>query len=251
MWSHWSRLAQGDLHIYFLDVGQGDAVLIKTPSDQIILVDGGPGTEILTELNDILPFLKKDIDLMVLTHPHADHIEGLVAVLKRYDVESALVTGVQYNNAYYDEFLRDLRDEAKVYFAYSGMDFDFGDGVFLDTLYPFELIVGEEFENVNNSSIVMRITYEDVAILLSGDAEVEIEEMLLGSEVEADLMKASHHGSRTANSEEFLEAVSPEVVVIQVGKDNQFDHPHEETLKNLEGIDVYRNDLHGTVEIVF
>ncbi len=254
-WIHWSRLSQGHLIVHFLDIGQGDSVLIQTPSNKIILVDGGPGTEIMTELNEILPFLEKEIDLLVLTHPHSDHVEGLVPVVKRYDIDAALITGVSYSNPYYDEFLKDLQLEAEVYFADSSQDFDFGDGVYLDVLYPFEPIISGEFENVNNSSIVMRIIYEENEILLAGDAEFEVEEELLelGAVLFSDVFKASHHGSRTANTEEFVEAISPSIVVIQSGEDNAFGHPHQETLDVFEkiGADVYRNDLDGRVSLEF
>ncbi|MBU1018976.1 MAG: ComEC/Rec2 family competence protein [Patescibacteria group bacterium] len=252
---HQARLSHGQLHVHFLDIGQGDSILIQTPSNKLILIDGGPGTEILTQLNDVLPFLQKKIDLMILTHPHSDHIEGLVPVLDRYQVETALITGVAYHNSYYEEFLHDLQNEAQIYYAHEGADFDFGDGVFLDVLYPFQPVIGEYFENINNSSIVARITYEDDSILLAGDAENEVEEALLESGVvlDSDLFKASHHGSKTANSKEFSEAVSPETVVIQVGEGNSFGHPHQETLSALEemGATVYRNDLDGRVEVVY
>jgi len=254
-WVHYSKLSHGHLIINFLDIGQGDSILIQTPSDKIILIDGGPGTKILTELNEILPFLEKSIDLMVLTHPHSDHIEGLVPVLKRYDVKAALITGVSYTNTYYEEFLENLRQEADVYFAYADQDFDFGDGVYLDVIYPFESIAGESFENVNNSSIVIRLTYGDNEILLAGDSEVEVEEKLLESGVilASDVFKASHHGSRTANSADFLEAISPQTVVIQVSDDNSFGHPHQESLDVFEeiGAKVYRNDLDGRITLEF
>ncbi|PIP66544.1 competence protein ComE [Candidatus Peregrinibacteria bacterium CG22_combo_CG10-13_8_21_14_all_44_10] len=254
-WIHVSRLSHGHLVVNFLNVGQGDSILIQTPSDKIILIDGGPGTSVLTELNDVLPFLEKDIDLMVLTHPHSDHIEGLVAVLKRYNVDAALITGVSYTNSYYEEFLKDLPLEADVYFASAEHDFDFGDGVFLDVLYPFDEISGKEFDNLNNSSIVIRLIYGDTAILLTGDAEIEVEEMLLAEGVllSSDILKAGHHGSRTASSTAFVQAVSPGIVVIECGSDNSFGHPHDEAMTIFEeiGADVYRTDLDGRVTMVF
>ncbi len=252
---HHTHLSHGHLIVHFLDIGQGDSILIQTPSDKLILIDGGPGTEILTELDEILPFLEKEIDLMILTHPHADHIEGLVPVLKRYQVNAALITGVEYSNSYYEEFLRDLRGEAEIYYAWAETDFDFGDGVMVDVLYPFEPLIGEEFENLNNSSIIMRLVYGEVEILLTGDAEAEVEEELLeaGIWLDSDVFKAGHHGSRTASSRDFLEEVDPEIVVIQCGEGNSFGHPHQETLDAFEeiGAKVYRNDLDGRVTIEF
>ena len=176
-------------------------------------------------------------------------------VLKRYQVNAALITGVEYSNSYYEEFLRDLRGEAEIYYAWAETDFDFGDGVMVDVLYPFEPLIGEEFENLINSSIIMRLVYGEVEILLTGDAEAEVEEELLeaGIWLDSDVFKAGHHGSRTASSRDFLEEVDPEIVVIQCGEGNSFGHPHQETLDAFEeiGAKVYRNDLDGRVTIEF
>ncbi|MFA6528158.1 MAG: MBL fold metallo-hydrolase [Candidatus Gracilibacteria bacterium] len=250
---HWSRLSHGEMIVYFLDVGQGDSVLIKTPSDKIILIDGGPETEVMSELNAVLPFFKKNIDLLVLTHPHDDHIQGLVSVTARYQIDSALITGVDYDNAYYDEFLSNLReDRTDVYFADEGTDFSFDDGVFVDVLYPFESISGESFSDINDSSIVMRITYGSGAVLLAGDCTEKIESQLLnhGLLLDSDIFKASHHGSKYSNSLPFLQVVSPNTVVISVGE-NDFGHPTEEAIMNFEevGAEIFRTDEDGRVVV--
>ncbi|EKD63821.1 MAG: hypothetical protein ACD_51C00189G0002 [uncultured bacterium] len=250
---HYSRLAHGRMHVYFLDVGQGDSILIKTPSDKIILIDGGPGTEVLTELNSVLPFFTKKIDLLVLTHPHADHVEGLAPVTERYAIDKALITGVEYENEYYEEFLSNLSDdETTVYFANEMTDFSFDDGVFVDVLYPFESIDGRSFDDLNDSSIVMRISYNDWSVLLAGDIGKSVERELVsnGAILDSDVFKASHHGSKNSNSSYFLEAVSPNIVVVQVGE-NDFGHPTEEAIRNFEnaGAEVFRTDQDGRVEI--
>lgn len=250
---NWSRLSHGHLVVYFLDVGQGDSILIKTPSDKIILVDGGPGTEVMSELNAILPFFKKNIDLLVLTHPHDDHVQGLASVTERYQIDSALITGVSYENGYYEEFLSNLREgETTIYFADESTDFAFDDGVFVDVLYPFESISGESFEDLNDTSIVTRITYEDQSILLAGDCTEKVESKLLeyGSVIDSDVFKASHHGSKYSNSLPFLEAVLPDTVVISVGE-NDFGHPTEEALMNFEavGATIFRTDEDGRIQI--
>ncbi len=253
---HFEKLSHGQLHVYFLDIGQGDSILLKTPSDKLILVDGGPDNEILTELNDVLSFFERRIDLMVLTHPHSDHIEGLIPVLEKFDVGAVLITGVSCKNAYYDVFLDKIFDEnATIYFADDNSDFYFDDGVFIDVLYPFFEIRGETFENLNNSSIIMKISYKNHEILLAGDAESKIEDELVlsGADLDADLFKASHHGSKTANSYDFLKAVTPSCAVISCGTDNDFKHPHEETLEIFStfGVKVLRTDLDGRVEFTF
>lgn len=253
---HFGKLAHGQLHVYFLDVGQGDAVLLKTPSDKLILVDGGPDNEILMELNDVLSFFERKIDLVVLTHPHSDHIEGLIPVFEKFDVGVVLMTGVSYENAYYDVFLDEISDDGTIiYFADSNNDFYFDDGVFIDVLYPFFEIRDEKSENLNNSSIVMKISYKDYEILLAGDAEAEVEDELVlnGADLDSDLFKASHHGSKTSNSYDFLKAISPNYAVISCGLGNDFKHPHKETFEifSMFGVEVFQTDLDGRVEFTF
>ena len=168
----------------------------------------------------------------------------------------SLITGVAYKNAYYDVFLDKISDEGStIYFADDNTDFYLSDGVFIDVLYPFFEIRDETFENLNNSSIVMKISYKNHEVLLAGDAEVEIEDELVLSDadLDADLFKASHHGSKTANSYDFMKAISPNYAVISCGLGNDFKHPHEETLEtfSLFGVEVLRTDLDGRVEFIF
>lgn len=242
-------------HIYFLNVGQGDSILIKTPENHQILVDGGPENKVIEELADIMPFFDKSIDLVVLTHPHADHIDGLTEVLKRYKIGYVLFTGVNFDNRVYDEFLNEIDlQNISVFIAESEVNFSFGD-VLLDIVYPRKQIIGEEYKNLNNSSIGMRILYKDISIMLAGDMEIPDEKQVLDSGiiVSADILKVGHHGSKSASSDEFLKNVDPKIAVIQVGEGNSFSHPHIETLKKFEqmGITVFRNDLDGRVEFKF
>ena len=156
----------------------------------------------------------------------------------------------------YVEFLRELGEgERGVFLAKNSSDFMLGDVLF-DTIYPFDQIDGDEFSNINNSSIVMRVSHGDMSILLTGDLESKAEKELIKTniELESDIFKAGHHGSRTASTLEFLQRVQPEIVVIQSGEDNKFGHPHTETLENFKEIGVekiYRNDLDGRIEFVF
>jgi len=265
-----AEMPESRVKIWFLDVGQGDSILIQTSTGENVLIDGGPRGKVLEELADVLPFFARDIDLMVLTHPHADHLEGLVEVLKRYEVGAVLLTGVAYDNPYYEEFLFEVErrrggvgsgaeEGLRVFVAVSDEDYRVGD-VYLDVLYPIESLAGRRIGNLNNSSIVIRASWLEVLddslvwrrALLSGDCEVECEEEILeaGFELSADIFKAGHHGSKTASSEKFVSAINPSVVVIQVGKENKFRHPHAETLRGFyrEGIrEIWRNDLDGRV----
>lgn len=259
------ELPDEKMHLNFLDVGQGDSILIQTPEGHNVLIDGGPRSVVLEELSETLPFFNKKIDFMVLTHPHSDHLEGLVEVIKRYEVDAVLITGVQYSNHYYEEFLKDLyildeSDAIDLFIAQADLDFRVG-SLFFDTIYPFYSLAGETVKNLNNSSIAMRVLYQDEdgqmhKIMLTGDCEVEVEEEILksGFEISAEIFKAGHHGSKTASSFDFVSGVDPSIVVIQCGNENKFGHPHAETLRTFSQIgiqEIYRNDLDGRVEFVF
>lgn len=252
----WWQLPDKRWHIYFLDVGQGDAILIKTPENHQILIDGGPKNFVIKQLGEVMPFFDRDIDMIVLTHPDADHLSGLVEVLKRYRVDNVLMTGVNDDSALYDEFLRELREQdIEIFLAEMSQDFKFG-GILLDVVYPFEQVSGQNFKNSNNSSVLTRFTDGKNTLLLTGDAELELEEKMTTSldNLEADILKAGHHGSKTSSSLSFLKRVNPELVVISVGKNSQYGHPHEETMKNIEeaGIKtVRRTDQEGIIEFIY
>lgn len=250
------QLPDGRFHIWFLDIGQGDSILIKTPEDHQILVDGGPKNTVMEELPKVMPFFDRSIDMVVLTHPHADHVDGLVEVLKRYKVGTVLITGINNSGPTYSEFLKEIGEQnIDVFVAEKDLDFRFGE-VFFDVIYPFDQIVLENFKNLNDASIAMKVIYGDRKIMLSGDLETVGEKELVNSgyDLRADILKAGHHGSKTSSIFSFLKRVSPEVAVIQSGANNSYGHPNKEALDNFElaGVErVYRNDLDGRVEFVF
>jgi competence protein ComEC len=243
-------LPDGKLHVYFLDVGQGDAALIRTPLNKFILVDGGPDDSVLRGLGDIMPFYTRTIDLIILTHPHPDHINGLIEVLKRYKVDKVFMTGINYHYAGYDEFLDLLAKNSIPVTLADGHDFDFG-GTKIDVIFPIHSLQGREFENINNSSIVFRLIYGKSIFYFSGDAEKPEEEDILAAhaDVNAEVLKVGHHGSRTASSEAMIGLIHPFYAVISCGKDNSFKHPHAETIDTLTKHDakILRTDLMGTI----
>lgn len=240
------------LEVVFLDVGQGDAILIKTPYEQNILIDGGPDNGILSELGNNLAFFDKQLDLVILTHPHSDHVAGLVEVLRRYQVKKVLMTGVNHTAPDYEAFLNEVNTQnISIELALAQQDIELGDDLILQILYPWQDISGQEFDELNNSSIVTKLIYQDTSFLLTGDAEekVELELVNSGINLSADVLKLGHHGSKSSSAIEFLEAVKPQYVIIQCGQDNDFGHPHLRTLNNLAKYDfeVLRNDLDGTI----
>ena len=245
----------GLLKIHFFDIGQGDSIFIETPSGQQVLIDGGPGSKVLSKLGEVIPFYDKDIDLVVLTHPHFDHYAGLIEVLNRYNVVNVLEANEEDKSAGFNTWREAVKNEsANEIEAVAGRTIDLGDDAKLTVLYPTESIEGQSFKNPNDSSVVMMLKYKDLEIILTGDIEQKGERRMLleNINVDADVLKVAHHGSKTSTTEEFLSAVSPQVAVIQVGAKNRYGHPTPEVLNRLEnfGIKYYRNDTNGDIKLV-
>ncbi|NQT50361.1 MBL fold metallo-hydrolase [Candidatus Kuenenbacteria bacterium] len=252
---------QQEMQVHFLNVGQGDSIYIRTPSEQDILIDGGPDKNVLAELGAVMPFWDKEIDVMVLSHPHSDHVTGLVEVLRRYKVKEIYYTGVLHTAPDYLAWLDEVKkQELDLKIVEQPFEIDFGNEVKLQFLYPRESLVNKKIKEMNNSSIVNKLVYRDVSFLFTGDAELEVEEALLATKdvetqnfasLRATVLKAGHHASSSSSSEEFLKAVNPETVVIQVGADNSFGHPHLKILRRLErlGVEILRNDEKGRILI--
>jgi competence protein ComEC len=242
-----------------LDVGQGDAILVISPGGKTMLVDGGGSSEVAQEV--ILPYLRDcgldRLDILVLTHPDADHVGGLPEVLRSIPVGIGVATGQVHTTQVYAEFLRELqraRDEdgTQIVRGVAGVEIPFDAEVQVEVLGPSTAAIAGD--DKNNASIVLRLTYGLISVLLTGDAEVEEEAwmMVRGDVRNAQILKVSHHGSSTGTGSTFLDQVDPEVALISCGADNQHGHPHDEVLDRLAdyGVDVYRTDLSGTIEVV-
>lgn len=248
-------LADGKLHVYFLDIGQGDAIFLKTGSGQQILIDGGPDDTILRRLGEVMPFYDKSIDLVISTHPDADHVAGLVGVLEKYEVDKILETGMACATSICRGWESAKKEEdARVTFAWRGQEIEVENGTSFLVLHPFESQEGKVLTKRNNGGIVLKLLYGSQSVLLTGDIEKQIENKLVlaGLDLDADFLKVAHHGSKTSTTENFLKAVSPLVAFIQVGGKNRYGHPTEEVLSRLEnyGIKYYRTDTDGTKELV-
>ena len=232
--SVYQRRPSNILSVYFLDIGQGDAIFIDTPGDRHILLDGGPNRKVLAELGKILPFGEKRIDVMIESHPDRDHIGGLPEVVSRFDVGMFLEPGVESDNTIDDELKRRII-EKKIpsILARRGMVLNFGDGVKLTILFPNQDVSRWE---TNDASIVAKLEYGENSFLLTGDSPIKTENILLklDSEIlDSNVLKAGHHGSRTSTAAAYAAAVSPEYAVISAGKDNSYGHPHK------EGFDIF------------
>jgi len=241
------------LEIDFYDVGQGDSIFIETPAKKQILVDGGPDLTILEKLGKELPFWDRYIDLVVLTHPEYDHISGLIEVIKRYEIGGILTTGVIRDTAEYKEWERIIEKEnIPIFVARAGEVIDLGDDIKLLILHPFENLAGQEIKKSNNTSIVAQLVYKDFEILLTGDIEKKIEKELIntGINLQSDVLKIAHHGSKTSSTKDFINTVSPDIAIIQAGRDNPYGHPHDSILETLSNIITFITGRNGDIEIL-
>lgn len=244
------------LEVNFFDVGQGDSIFIESHGRHQILIDGGPGSAILEKLAKEMPFWDRTIDLVILTHPERDHLAGLLEVLKRYKVENILWTGIVRDTQESKEWEKAIEEEkADVKIAQSGQKIAMLPGkLYIEILYPFENLTGQEIKNSNDTSIVSRLVFNGNSFLFTGDIQKSVEKELTenGKELNSDILKISHHGGKTSSSKEFIKEVSPEIAVISVGKGNSYGHPHQEVLDILEscGIRVLRTDQAGDIKII-
>jgi competence protein ComEC len=258
VWSVALTTPDDKLHVSFLDVGQGDAILIQTPDGQNILIDGGPDSQqINLELSKKLPFWDRTIDLVVCTQPQADHVTGLVDVLQRYKVKQVLESEVSYNSSIYQEWLRLVEDKGIEYnIARAGQEIDLGGGITMKMLNPPPEFFQGTSCDVDNNGVVLKLTWHEVSFLFTADIREEAEFELIGqrANLKSTVLKVAHHGSETSTTQQFLAAVDPEVAVISVGADNRFGHPSPEVVERLIdrlGEDnVYRTDEDGTIEFI-
>ncbi len=235
----WTVLFYKEQHVLavtFLNVGQGDAILLETPSGKQILVDGGPDRSVLRELPKIIGPLDKSLDLVVETHPDKDHIAGLVDVFARYQVGAFLSPGIPNDTSYTTSLVRASESEPGVVRveARRGMRIHLGNGAYADVLYPDREVDGVE---TNTGSVVLQVVYGDTEFMLTGDAPTNIERWLVsldGDALQSDVLKAGHHGSRTSTDQTWLEKVNPAYVVISAGLNNSYGHPHAEVVERIQ-----------------
>lgn len=242
------------LRIFFFDTGQGDSIFIKTPGNYQILIDGGPSDAVLSELGKVMPFYDRNIDLVFLTHPHADHVAGLIEVLKRFEIGRVLVNEVVYETDEYKTFLETIEEKqiAKENFL-QGDKINLSDGVGLISFWPKAQTSLFEILDVNKVSQVVRLDYGQFSALFTGDAELSPEnpELVNFDWEEVDVLKIPHQGSKGAVTKQVLEKLKLSLAVISVGP-NKFGHPDQSITELLskQAIKILRTDKNKTIEIV-
>lgn len=239
------------LEIHFLDVGQGDAILIESPSGIDMLIDGGPDRSVMRKLPGELGIFDRTIDIVLATHPDKDHIAGLADVLDKYKVSYLIESGVEHNSPFVDALEDAAGNEKGLHrsVAHRGTRIDLGDGVYVDILFPDRDVSGVE---TNDGSIVLRLVYGNTSFVLGGDAPSKVEDYLVSLDagsVRSDVLKASHHGSKTSTSAAWLEAVDPSVVLISAGKNNSYGHPAPDVVERIResGAQILSTMQEGTI----
>ncbi|MFX4262938.1 ComEC/Rec2 family competence protein [Pelotomaculum propionicicum] len=241
-----SENTQGRMIVHFLDVGQGDSIFVQLPNGHNMLVDAGPreaGT-------DVVNYLKKagvkKIDYLVATHPHEDHIGGMTAIIRRFDIDRVYMPRVTYTTKVYEDLLKGIQAEGlKINAASDGVEIINSGGLRAEMIAPNSAA----YEEINNYSTVIKLSFGKTGFLLTGDAESQSEREMLadGYSLEADVLKVGHHGSYSSTSPAFLNAVRPKYSVISCGAGNDYGFPHAATLQKLRGIQLFRTDLDGDV----
>ncbi len=250
----WFGVAQAtpsaQLKVAFLDIGQGDSILIESPTGGQVLIDGGSGRQVLRALGKQMAFSDRFIDVVIATHPDADHIGGLPSVLERYRVGSFIETGLRSSTTPDQLFLETIaKQKIPILIAWRGMKINLGGGAVLEILFPDRDPVEME---TNTSSVVAKLTYGATDFLLTGDSPIAIERYLVGldgDKIDVEVLKAGHHGSKTSTSQEFVSQTSPDYAVISAGFNNRYGHPHPEVVERLRasGAQVLNTAKVGTI----
>lgn len=248
----------GRLHVTFCDVGQGDAILIRTSRQADILIDGGPDDKVLGCLSRHMPFWDRSLDIVIMTHPDADHSMGLISVVERYDVSSIYTQAVPGKTDVYKRLEANLaKKKLSAKYLHSGDKISDKNGFSMLTLWPSldaisKLDQKQANLSLNEVSVIELISYGNFSALLTGDAGFQVMEQIAEPSRSINILKVPHHGSKTGMSDKFLSITSPELAVISVGANNSYGHPSREglSLLDIHKIKVLRTDLMGDIEII-
>jgi len=238
----------GNLTVTFIDVGQGDSELIVSPSGKVMLIDAGESEQSSKVVSVAKEKLVKSFDVVVMSHPHSDHIGGIFYIISKYPVDQVIDSGYPHTTKTYENILN-LIDRRNISYRVvkNGDIVDFDPNVRVEVLNP----QNTWFENINDNSVVLKMTYGDVSFLLPGDAENDAEQVYARQLDHIDVLKVGHHGSKTSTGSYLLNKIYPDVSIISVGKDNSYGHPSIVTLNNLakSHSEIYRTDVNGDITV--
>ncbi|EKN39478.1 metallo-beta-lactamase [Clostridium botulinum CFSAN001627] len=236
-----------ELKVHYIDVGQGDSILVQT-KDKNILIDAGTRKS----SDSLISYLKKQhikkLDYVIATHPHEDHIGGMPKVIEEFEISNFYAPKKTANTKIFKDMILQLKKKnLKINVAKKGISLDLSNNSSLDFLAP----VKDNYENTNDSSAVVKLTHGNTKFLFTGDAEKTSEKDILNSneDLSSNVLKIGHHGSHSSSSKEFLDKINPKIAIISCGKNNDYGHPHKETMKELNkrNIEVYRTDIDGNI----
>jgi len=244
-------VAENEIRAHFIDLGQADGILIQSTKNAV-LIDGGEYAMRDTLVNYLRNAGITELDYVVATHPHSDHIGGLATVVEKFDVKNILMPDATNNTAVFEKLLTAIENKGISITVPSVGDKITAGIIEFTVLAP----IGKDYKDLNNTSLVLRMVYGETAMLLTGDAETVSEKEMLknGLSLRADVLKAGHHGSRSSTSAEFLDTVRPGTVVVSCGQQNSYGHPHKEFLELVSqperNITLLRTDELGTIVII-
>lgn len=235
------------MKVHYLDVGQGDSIFIELPNSKTMLIDAGDPSneEFITDYIKNLTYNK--IDYIIATHPHQDHIGSLAYIINNFKIDSIYMPKVVSTTKTYENLLNTIANKnLKINTAKAGVNITHENDLSIDIIAPTK----DSYKDINNYSIILKITFKNKKFLFTGDAETESENEIK-EDITADVIKIAHHGSNSSSSHLFLNKVKPKYAIISVGSENTYGHPHKEVIKRLEtnGTKIYRTDLHGTIVI--
>ena len=243
---------RGVLTFAVLNIGQGDALYIESPTGTQVLVDGGPNKNLMKEIPHFLSWYDRHIDMLVVTNPDKDHYEGFISLLGEYKVDTVIEPGTTNPSPTYAVLEKEIAGKnIPRILGKRGQVVDLGGGAYLQILFPDRDVSGL---SSNDGSLVMRLVYGDTSVMLQGDSTAKIEHYLVGLDggsLKSTILKAGHHGSRTSSTEEYVSAIAPEWVVASSGADNSYGHPHKETVDTMTKLSVPFYDTCNNGRLVF
>lgn len=231
--------------IHFLDVGQGDSALVEMPNNAQILIDAGPGRDVLEEVGNLMPYYDRKIEYLILSHPHADHFAGFNYIVDRYEVEKIYLNGYENNTPDYELLKKKIiENNIPIEILKRGDSVNFGN-VNIDVLWPQG---GKTtLTDINDSSLIFYLRKENDNILFTGDASASVQELINYDYAEVDILKVSHHGARTGASAKLIDKLKPQYSIFSVGENNRFKHPSQIVINLLRDSLILRTDLGGTI----